>query len=608
MRTTSEAFKLAITQPSRILNSRIYIKDSKITLSDEVIISFDVNDSILDTDTFSLGGCISSSVNLEIDNRDKLYSVRTFKNQWIQLFIGILLPDGSSEEVQVGEYKITDVSEVDGGFELSGFDVLYTLDKQYSSKTNFPVACGYLVNTIAKDLKLNISERLLKNDYPNATMNIGGKPDGLTYRQILNSVGIIAGGYILVRNGVIDLINITESGIVIDGSERYDLNVKNDYEGFGIVKINDIAVGTQGSELDLEIPLLDYNDSSSLKTVGEFIKKTYGEFTYAGFACNWHGNPALECGDAVTIIDDDGKEIKTFISECKLSYNGGLESDISAKVGEDENESQDRAYSKIQSQIKEIETGIYYFTNAADFSVSADFTQLCYIEFAVSSDANLMLYCSIQFEGSDTIEAKLFLDNEEMIFLPKVTIDSCGLLSFTIPITQIPSGQHHGLELKLKGSSAVIRTNQAHVTLFGQKLVGGMSDSRPHAEVIEEIFYADSIQTTDGITTEYEVIVSDPLPIIYEELIYYVDQHYTDKVSTLVDISLIWTGFMLYWQPELYSMAMNYTFVENDGVSYPSIEVTNAGTLIVSEPDYVVTSVELPDSDVYYYIGEGSIM
>lgn len=608
MKTVSEAFNLAIKQASRALSSRIYIKDNKITLTDDVIISFDINNSILDTDEFSLGGCISSSVNIEIDNREKLYSARTFKNQWIQIFVGILLPDGSSEEVQVGEYKITDVSEVDGGFDLSGFDVLYTLDKQYSSKMNFPVACGYLVNSIAKDLKLNISERLLKNDYPNATMNIGGKPDGLTYRQILNSVGIIAGGYILVRNGVIDLINITESGIVIDGSERYDLNVKNDYEGFGIVKINDIAVGTQGSELDLEIPLLDYNDSSALKTIGEFIKKTYSEFTYTGFACNWHGNPALECGDAVTIIDDDGKEIKTFISECKLSYNGGLESDIAAKIGEDENESQDRTYSKIQSQIKEIETGIYYFTNAADFSVSSDFTQLCYIEFAVSSDANLMLYCSIQFEGSDIIEAKLFLDNEEMIFLPKVTIDSCGLLSFTIPITQIPSGQHHSLELKLKGSSAVIRTNQAHVTLFGQKLVGGMSDSRPHAEVIEEIFYADSIQTTDGITTEYEVIVSDPLPIVCEELIYYVDQHFTDKVSTNVDISLIWTGFMLYWQPELYTTAINYVFVENAGVSYPSIEVTNAGTLIVSEPDYVVTSVELPDSDVYYYIGEGSIM
>lgn len=607
MKTVSEAFKQAIKQADRTLNSRIYIKDSKITLTDDAIVSFDVNNSILDTDEFSLGGCISSSINIEIDNRDKLYTVRTFKNQWIQVFVGLLLPESNYEEVQIGEYKITDVSEVDRGFELSGFDVLYTLDKKYSSKMNFPVACGYLVNSIAKDLKLTISERLTKNDYPNSTMNIGGKPDDLTYRQIFNSVGVMAGGYIVVKNGIIDLINITDTDIVINGFERYDLNVKNDYEGFGIVRINDIAVGTQGNELKLEIPLLDYNDSSSLKTIGELIKKTYSEFIYTGFACNWHGNPALECGDAVTIVDDEGKEIKTFITECKLSYNGGLESDIAAKIGEDENESEDRAYSKIQNQIKEIETGIYYFTNAANFSVSSELTQLCYIEFAVSSDANLMLYCSIQFEGSDTIEAKLFLDNEEMIFLPKVVIDSFGLLSFTIPVTQIPSGQHHGLELKLKGSSAVILTNQAHVTLFGQKLVGGMSDSRPHAEVIEEIFYADSIQTTDGITTDCEVIVSNPLPISCEELITYVEQQF-NKVTTTVDVSMVWTGFMLYWKPELYNRVDNYVFVENDGVTYPSKEVTNAGTLIISEPDYVVTSVELPDSNEYYFIGEGGLM
>lgn len=80
---------------------------------------------------------------------------------------------------------------------------------------------------------------------------------------------------------------------------------------------------TTGSQIEL---INDSMTSDLLTTVWTGIK----DITYYPYTLNWFGNPNLEAGDWVTLTDTQGNQFNVPVNQYTMSFNGGLESTISA--------------------------------------------------------------------------------------------------------------------------------------------------------------------------------------------------------------------------------------------------------------------------------------
>ncbi|MEG2919150.1 MAG: hypothetical protein RR851_14605 [Clostridium sp.] len=607
MKSVSAAYKVAIKKPSRTISCRFVISSAigNIQITDTELVSVDIDNSILNSEKFELGGGIASTCNITINNYSNKYTEKTFINKWIKLYFAIELEDKTKEELFYNEYLIEDASETGKTIKLDCFDRLVMLDDKYKSKANFPVLVSYIVEDMAASLKLSLGDNLKNKLYLNNDLMIQSKPVDLTYRQVLTDVATIAGGFLVCKEGKIDVITFSDTDVVIDKSNAFKTTISADYKIIDTIDINGAIVGKKtGNRLEIDIALLDNNRESDLTKVGNSILNAYKTFTYTGFTTDWQGDIAIEICDRIKVHDDKEVVKTSFVSTNKIKYQGGLTATTEAKVDKETVKTSNREVQKIQSQIKEIESGIYYFTNTSNFTVNTIDKQLCYIEFATSSSANLLLFVSIQLEGTGTVECKILVDNTEALFKPKFSVTGNGLLSFSYPIIQSENGTSHGVGIMIKSDKDInIKTEQAQVTLFGQKLIGGLSDSRPHTEVIEEIPYM--LIKGDGVTSSCVTMVQAPIPINITQNVNYTALDIT-KITTNLIVDIIHRGFVMLWEESLYLNNENYNF--SSSLTHKVEEFSNAGTLCVNGVDHIVLECALPTKDTYYLIEEGELI
>lgn len=263
-----------------------------------------------------------------------------------------------------------------------------------------------------------------------------------------------------------------------------------------------------------------------------------------------------------------------------------------------------------ESDLKKVEAAMYYYTNTAEFAISTIQRQFASFEFKVSADANLLLHASLAIEGNGTVEASIYIDDTLMKFKPKLKVDTNGLCSFTYPTIQLDK-QSHYLELRLTtdaDNTMKIAPEQGHVVLYGQKLVGGLSDSRPHAEITEYVYY-DQLRDMplkdidDNAVASVQYFINS---VATEYITDYMMQEISmDMIKQAAQVELKHLGYIVQLSLTDFIKTDNYTL---DGhIRYQSEDVEICGETIVEDQDYKVSLLPLPDSDVYYYVGAGEI-
>lgn len=263
----------------------------------------------------------------------------------------------------------------------------------------------------------------------------------------------------------------------------------------------------------------------------------------------------------------------------------------------------------VQQDLQRVESAMYYFTNESEYTISTNQKQFSSFEFKTSGSSNLMLFVSFNIIGTGTVEANIYIDDTLMLFKPKANIVNNGVLSFSYPTIQMDSGVSHFLEVRVIADvQMTLEKEQGHVVLFGQKLVGGMSDSRPHAEVTEFIYYEpfskQSIRISDAASG---IVLSNKLDSHLLQIV--TDYMMRDATMTGITESIIVDVKVLMY---IFSFA-NSEFIDErnyvlDGSLYYQKEdiIINAED-VIQESDYVVKSIIYPDSDVFYCIGNGVI-
>ena len=322
MQNTTANYKLEINKPSREFECKITIGNN-IYNNDEL-----VNLTLEHTqpqEGFSIGDTISQSLDLTLLNRgDIIYSTSQIKVE-IGLKIGSTI-----EYILMGIFNIDDIEKTDYTTKFTGYDNMIKFETPYFSSLGDKPTLKQVVNELSKITGIEFIGSL-----PNYTVS---KLEGFTCRAVLSYVASICGGNaVITRDGKFTIKSLSEIKKSIDGNNYFDY--KREEVKYKIGKIscqideNNIlykgSTGTDSMELGFENPWVT-------ETILNGLYNRLNGLSYLGYSMKWQGDLSLDPYDIVTVTDIKNVIRKIPILSQKISYTGGLTSEIGAK-GETKN-------------------------------------------------------------------------------------------------------------------------------------------------------------------------------------------------------------------------------------------------------------------------------
>ena len=322
MQNTTANYKLEINKPSREFECKITIGNN-IYNNDEL-----VNLTLEHTqpqEGFSIGDTISQSLDLTLLNRgDIIYSTSQIKVE-IGLKIGSTI-----EYILMGIFNIDDIEKTDYTTKFTAYDNMIKFETPYFSSLGDKPTLKQVVNELSKITGIEFIGSL-----PNYTVS---KLGGFTCREVLSYVASICGGNaVITRDGKFTIKSLSEIKKSIDGNNYFDY--KREEVKYKIGKIscqideNNIlykgSTGTDSMELGFENPWVT-------ETILNDVYNKLNGLSFLGYSMKWQGDLSLDPYDIVTVTDIKNVIRKIPILSQKISYTGGLTSEIGAK-GESKN-------------------------------------------------------------------------------------------------------------------------------------------------------------------------------------------------------------------------------------------------------------------------------
>jgi len=207
MISASKAFKEKLKKGANVVNYADF------TLSDGTVLHLEPKDFMIggcqieDKTTdgkFGVGFAIGKTLTLRIANHDERFSRYDFYGSVINLYVALLLDNGTVEKIRKGVYY-TIVPETPGDvIEISAVDGMFKLDRDYSSsRTSYPATLQRIISDACLDCGIPIGLR----QFDNMSYTVKEKPDQGTYRQIISYACQIAGYNARIdNNGYMQLV------------------------------------------------------------------------------------------------------------------------------------------------------------------------------------------------------------------------------------------------------------------------------------------------------------------------------------------------------------------------------------------------------------------
>lgn len=322
MQNTTADYKLEINKPSRSF-------ECKVTIGDNIYKNEDIVDIILDhpqpQDGFSIGNIVSQTLDLTLINKgDTIYSTSQIKLE-IGLKIGSTI-----EYIPMGIFNIDDVEKTDYTTKFTCYDNMIKFEKTFSTSLGETLTLQQVVNELTRITGVEFTGSL-----PAYTVK---KLDGFSCREVLSYVSSICGGNaVITRDGKFTIKSLGEVNKSIDGNNYITYTKEEIKYKIGQISCqvdeNNIlskgSLGTDSMELQFENPWVN-------ETILTDIYNKLNGLSYLGYSMKWQGDLSLDPYDVITVTDKKGVVRKEPILSYKITYTGGLTSEIGAK-GETKN-------------------------------------------------------------------------------------------------------------------------------------------------------------------------------------------------------------------------------------------------------------------------------
>lgn len=359
MYTTSTAYKTEIQKRSRTFECRVTIGDRVFTNNE--VQSIDLNGGI--QDVFSIGNTPSMCLELVLRNTtDTIFTTNSVKVE-----IGLKIVS-TIEYVPLGIFNVEDIKKDDYTTKFTCYDNMTKFEIAYFSSLGDNPTLQQVVNELATKTGVQFTGTL-------PAYNVK-KLEGFTCREVLGYVASLCGGNALItRDGNFTIVYPTDISRDV-GEGVFDL--QRDEVKYKVGKItcqvkeqetiSKGSLGTDNMELSFENPWVT-------ETILTDIYNRLNGFNYLGYTMKWQGDLSLDIGDIITYTDAKKVTRKLPILYRKLSYDGGLDSELSAK-GETKNKNSFNSSGSMSNKLNRVVTEVAIVNKA-------------FIDYANINDANI---------------------------------------------------------------------------------------------------------------------------------------------------------------------------------------------------------------------------
>ncbi|EME3581997.1 hypothetical protein QL848_002259 [Enterococcus faecium] len=361
MLNVSKDFHLAFADSEREIFVKIYIKNK--LYQKENVKNFEYSTGAFGGETFQIGSTQSATIKITfteiIEGLKELDKVRVELGIKIR---GTGAPENINNVSRIGHAKVGKahlITYVPDKYEFVPLGIFYISNRvdpnRNENTTTIEARDGFLflegtydsqlayptkVSDVALEIA-NLSGSIIDEEsFSHLSKYVINKPEGYTYRQAIGLIGQFEAGFVCFdRYGNLAIRKLADPKFSI-APDLYFLNglTKNEllYQPKGIsckvIKKKDessnetttLTAGlTSGPQINIENNIMT---QSLLQMIYEKIK----DLNFYPINLEWRGNPALEVGDWVTLIDRKGNKFKSPILGYTISFDGGIKSVISA--------------------------------------------------------------------------------------------------------------------------------------------------------------------------------------------------------------------------------------------------------------------------------------
>ncbi|WP_346888346.1 hypothetical protein [Clostridium sp. UBA1056] len=386
MYNTSTQYKTEIKKPSRSFECRITIGDR--IFKNEDIVDIIIEGNIQPQEGFSIGNTVSTTLDLTLlNNGDTIYSTNQIKVE-IGLKIG-----NTIEYILIGLFNIDDIEKTDYTTKFTAFDNMIKFETAYFSSLGDTSTLQQVVNELASKTGVQFTGSL-----PSYTVK---KLEGFTCREMLSYVASVCGGNaVITRDGKFTIVYPKDINYSITADNYFDYKREEVKYKIGKVTcqikeketISKGSLGTDSMELLFENPWV--TDS-----ILQDIYNRLNGFEYLGYSMKWQGDLSLDVGDIITCTDKKGVVRKLPILSQKLTYTGGLTSEIAAK-GESKNKNSFSSSGSTANKVNRVVTDLalvnkafvdYAHINDADIvNLKAETAKIHILEVEAANINNLL--------------------------------------------------------------------------------------------------------------------------------------------------------------------------------------------------------------------------
>lgn len=394
MINASKEFRKKMKDGANIVNY------ADITFSDREVLHLTYKDfmiggcSIEDKTTdgkFGVGFCIGKTLSIKLANHDERFSRYDFYGAIINLYVALLLDNGTVEKLRKGIYYAAVPSTSGDIIEISAVDGMYRLDKDYSSsKTIYPATLQTILTEACLDCGIPIGFR----QFDNMGYIVQDRPEKTMYRQVVSWACQIAGynaridndGYMQLiwynsalldrynydggnfktypHDAVIDGGNFTDyrTNTIISGGDFTDeipehifriksLNVSTDdvqITGIRVISEDEKTAlfGEEGYLIEVKNPFANGKEQE----VANYLGRRMVGMMFRPFTAQVLNNPLYEPFDVVKVSDQKGNVYASILNS--ISYKVGGYTQVSC-IAEDPARNGSMYYSEAAAAVVE---------------------------------------------------------------------------------------------------------------------------------------------------------------------------------------------------------------------------------------------------------------
>ena len=325
MYSVSPIYLNKIKEPTRTVAIKVIIGDR--ILDNTEVQSLNVEYTFGNNGIPAIGGVTSSKLSLEllrIGNTPSYFTTQTIKPS-VAIDDGI----GNLMWVPLGTFypNPDSIKRTDNKVSIECFDIIESYSNvKYESGLKYPTSVTNVVNELKNKYKVIFKDAVLPN------VNVKVLPTG-SIRDVLTIIAeLLTANCLVNRDNEIEFRSFNTVEFNLDTNNYIDFTLKSDSN----IKISKL-ICKKGEDIfqygdDTGATLEFENENISSNAELKVIYDRMFPFTYPSYDLKVQGMPHLECGDIIKLTDKKSILRSIPIGAHKLSFNGGLISNISANV------------------------------------------------------------------------------------------------------------------------------------------------------------------------------------------------------------------------------------------------------------------------------------